>query len=90
LGAKYLVVLCAGSTLQLAKQSLDEALYKLSRAIAKLASITFWSLAFSRTDKPWFLTQGKFATVLIIPSSWGSQLCGYPARIKQLLSSRIK
>jgi hypothetical protein len=31
--------------------------------------------------KPWFLTEGKFAPVLIIPSSWGSQLGGYPARI---------
>jgi hypothetical protein len=34
LGAKYLVMLCAGSALQLAKQSLDEAPYKLSRAVA--------------------------------------------------------
>jgi hypothetical protein len=33
-------------------------------------------LAFSWTDKPWFLTEGKFAAVLIIPSSWGSQLDG--------------
>jgi hypothetical protein len=58
-------------------KALDEAPYKLSRAIAKLAGITFWSLAFSYwTDKPWFLTEGKFATVLIIPSSWGSQLDG--------------
>jgi hypothetical protein len=56
-------------------KALDEAPYKLSGAIAKLAGITFWSLAFSYwTDKPWFLTEGKFATVLIIPSSWGSQL----------------
>jgi hypothetical protein len=47
LGAKYLVVLCAGSMLPLAKQSLDEAPYKLSEAVAKLASITFLSLAFS-------------------------------------------
>jgi hypothetical protein len=47
LGAKYLVVLCAGSTLPLAKQSLDEAPYKLSGAVAKLAGITFLSLAFS-------------------------------------------
>jgi hypothetical protein len=30
----------------------------------------------------WFLTEGKLATVLIIPSSWGSQLGGHPARIK--------
>jgi hypothetical protein len=76
LGAKYLVVLCAGSTLPLAKQSLDEAPYKLSGAVAKLAGITFLSLAFSWTDKPWFLTEGKLAAVLIKPSSWGSQLDG--------------
>jgi hypothetical protein len=28
------------------------------------------------TDIPWFLTEGKFAAVLIVPSSWGSQLDG--------------
>jgi hypothetical protein len=34
-------------------------------------------LAFSYwTDKHWFLTEGKFAAILIIPSSWGSQLDG--------------
>jgi hypothetical protein len=32
--------------------------------------------------KPWFLTEEKFAAILIIPSSWGSQLGGHPARIK--------
>jgi hypothetical protein len=49
----------------------------------KLASITFLSLAFSYwIDKPRFLTKGKLATVLIIPSCWGSQLGGHPARIK--------
>jgi hypothetical protein len=47
LGAKYLVVLCSGSTLPLAKQTLDEAPYKLSGAVAKLAGITFRCLAFS-------------------------------------------
>jgi hypothetical protein len=37
--------------------------------VTKLASITFWSLAFSYwTDKPWFLTEGKLAAVLITPS----------------------
>jgi hypothetical protein len=41
LGTKYLVVLCAGSTLPLAKQSLDEVPYKLSGAVAKLVGITF-------------------------------------------------
>jgi hypothetical protein len=33
-------------------------------------------LAFSWTDKPWFLTEGKLPAVLIRPSSWGSQLDG--------------
>jgi hypothetical protein len=55
-------------------KALDEAPYKLSGAVAKLASITFLSLAFSWTDKPWFLTDGKLAAILIKPSSWGSQL----------------
>jgi hypothetical protein len=39
-------VLCAGSALQLASKALDKAPYKLSGAVAKLASITFWSLDF--------------------------------------------
>jgi hypothetical protein len=63
-------------------KALDEAPYKLSGAVAKLASITFLSLAFSYwIDKPRFLTEGKLSTVLVIPSSWGSQLGGHPARI---------
>jgi hypothetical protein len=33
-------------------------------------------LTFPGFDKPWFLTEGKLAVVLIIPSSWGSQLIG--------------
>jgi hypothetical protein len=42
-------------------------------------------LAFSYwINKPRFLTEGKFATVLIIPSCWGSQLGGHPARITVL------
>jgi hypothetical protein len=45
------------------------------RSIAKLASITFWSLTFSYWfDKPWFYNWGKLAVVLLIPFSWGSQL----------------
>jgi hypothetical protein len=41
-------------------KALDEAPYKLFGAVAKLASITFWSLAFSTGfDKPWFLTEGN-------------------------------
>jgi hypothetical protein len=60
------------------RKALDEAPYKLFGAVAKLAGITFWSLPFSYWfDKPWFLTEGRLTTVLIIPSSWGSQLGGY-------------
>jgi hypothetical protein len=60
LGTKYLVVLCAGSTLPLAKQSLDEAPYKLSGAAAKLVGITFWSMSFFLLDwSPWFHNWGK-------------------------------
>jgi hypothetical protein len=59
-------------------KALDQAPYKLSGAVAKLAGITFGSLVFSYWfDKPWFLTEGKLAAVLIIPSSWDSQLGGY-------------
>jgi hypothetical protein len=59
--AKFLVVLCAGSTLLLVQsKALDETLYKLSGAVAKLAGITFWSLVFSYWfDKPWFHNWGK-------------------------------
>jgi hypothetical protein len=79
LGAKLLVVLCASSTLLLVQsKALDEAPYKLSGAVVKLVGITFWSLVFSYWfSKPRFLTEGKFATVLIIPFSWGSQQGGY-------------
>jgi hypothetical protein len=42
LGAKFLIVLCAVSTLLLVQsKALDEAPYKLSGAIVKLAGITF-------------------------------------------------
>jgi hypothetical protein len=42
LGAKYLFVLYAGFTLLLVQsKALDEALYKLFGAVAKLAGITF-------------------------------------------------
>jgi hypothetical protein len=70
-------MLCAGSTLPVAKQSLDEALYKLSGAVTKLASITFWSIDFFLDDKTLVSYCGKLATMLIIPFSWGSQLIGH-------------
>jgi hypothetical protein len=51
-------------------------------------------LAFSWTDKPWYLTEGKFAAILIIPSSWGSQLDGEkqstPCRIKLIFWRRCR
>jgi hypothetical protein len=72
LGTKYLVVLCAGSTLPLAKQSLDEAPYKLSRAVAKLAGITFSRLSLSYwIDNLGFKTEGKLAAIFIKTFSWG-------------------
>jgi hypothetical protein len=60
-----------------AKQSLDEVPYKLFGAITKLAGITFWSIDFflDSINLGFFLRE-KLAAVLIIPSSWGSQLDG--------------
>jgi hypothetical protein len=46
-GAKFLVVLCAGSTLPLVQsKALDEAPYKFSGAVAKLASINLLNFGF--------------------------------------------
>jgi hypothetical protein len=39
------------------------------------------SLIFKIDIKPWFLTEGKRATILIIPSSWGSQRAGHSPHI---------
>jgi hypothetical protein len=66
LGTKYLVVLCAGFTLPLAKQSLDEAPYKLSGAVAKLVGITFGRLCPSYwIDNLGFITERKLAAIFI-------------------------
>jgi hypothetical protein len=61
--------------LPLAKQSLDEAPYKLSGAVANLAGITFSRLAFSYwIDNLGFITEGKLAAIFIKPylgvSNW--------------------
>jgi hypothetical protein len=62
--------------LPLAKQSLDEAPYKLSKAVAKLAGITFSRLAFSYwIDYLGFITEGKtfyyiHQTLLLGFSNW--------------------
>jgi hypothetical protein len=65
-------VLCAGSTLPLAKQSLDEAPYKLSGAVAKLTGITFSRLSLSYwIDNLGFITEGKLTVIFIKTFSWG-------------------
>jgi hypothetical protein len=65
-------MLCAASTLPLAKQSLNEVAYKLSGAVVKLAGITFSRLAFSYwIDNLGFITKGKLAAIFIKTFSWG-------------------
>jgi hypothetical protein len=50
-------------------KALNEAPYKLSGAVARLASITFLSLAFSYwIDYLGFVTEGKLAAIFIKPS----------------------
>jgi hypothetical protein len=46
------------------------AIYKLSGAVMKLASINLWKFgSFSYWfDKPWFHTEGRLAAMLITPS----------------------
>jgi hypothetical protein len=43
---------------------------------SEVGSFSYWF------DKPWFHTEGRLATVLIIPSYWGSQLGGHLHAIK--------
>jgi hypothetical protein len=51
---------------------INEAPYKLSRAIVKLAGITFSRLAFSYwIDNLGFITERKLATIFIKTFSWG-------------------
>jgi hypothetical protein len=58
--------------LLLAKQTLDEAPYKLSGAVAKLAGITFSRLSSSYwIDNLGFITEGKLAAIFIKTFSWG-------------------
>jgi hypothetical protein len=47
-----------------------DAIYKLSKVVAKLASINLWKFgSFSYWfNKPWFHTEGRLAVVLITPS----------------------
>jgi hypothetical protein len=59
-------------------KALDEAPYKLPRAVMKLASITFLSLAFFYwIDIPWFHNWGKTCCYIHQTFSWGFQLAGH-------------
>jgi predicted membrane-bound spermidine synthase len=70
LGAKYLFVLCAGFTLLLGEEApMHQQVVWRHRSVAKLARITFLSLALSYwIDYLGFITEGKLAAVLITPS----------------------
>jgi hypothetical protein len=50
----------------------------------EVGSFSYWF------DKPWFHTEGRLADVLIIPSSWGSQLGGHLHAIKQFFWRRYQ
>ena len=65
LGQSILVVLCAGSTLFLTP--VVRPANSQTATPSEATPFSYWSI------KPWFLTEGKLAAVLIIPSSWGSQ-----------------
>ena len=74
LGQSILVVLCAGSTLLLTP--VVRPAKSQPATPSKVTRFSYWSI------KPWFHTERKLATVLIIPSSWGSQwsaLCAHQA-----------
>jgi hypothetical protein len=66
-------VLCAGSTLLLAKQSLDEAphINCLKLSLSQSASPSVVLSALLLIDIPWFLTEGKLAAIFIKTFSWG-------------------
>jgi hypothetical protein len=64
-------------------QSLDEAPYMNCPLLSQTSKHHLQSSLslLSKNDKPWFLTEGKRATILITPSSWGSQRAGHSPRI---------
>jgi hypothetical protein len=69
LGTKYMVVLCAGSTLLLAEDALTHFIVKRHPcwSVTRLSSITFSRLSVPLLiDKPWFLNWGK---ILLLYSS---------------------
>jgi hypothetical protein len=50
----------------------------------EVGSFSYWF------DKPWFHIEGRLAVVLIMPSSWGSQLGGHLHAIKQFFWRRCR
>jgi hypothetical protein len=76
-------VLCAGSTLLLVEDAptsvVNGALARVSQS--KQASPSEVWLFSTGSINLSFILRERLATVLIIPSSWGSQLGGYFARI---------
>jgi hypothetical protein len=51
---------------------------------SEVGSFSYWF------DKPWFYTEGRLVDVLIIPSSWGSQLGGHLHASKQFFWRRCR
>jgi hypothetical protein len=64
LGRSIAIVLCAGSTLLLTP--VVRPANSQPTTPSEVTPFSYWSI------KPWFLTEGKLADVLSIPSSWGS------------------
>jgi hypothetical protein len=84
-GSKVLGCVVCRFRVAASKQSLDEAPYinypKLSQASKH--HLQSYCLLFSWTINLGFLTEGKFAAILITPSSWGYQWAGHSPCIKQ-------
>jgi hypothetical protein len=51
---------------------------------SEVGSFSYWF------DKPWFQTEGRLAAMLIIASSWGSQLGGHLHTIKHFFWRRCQ
>jgi hypothetical protein len=89
---------CAGSTLLLAKQSFDEAPYKLSGAVAKLASITFSRIVCSSPDRLnlGFLLREKTCRCahhtfrLEFPNCLAIIIINYMPAIRRRMNSKVK
>ena len=77
LGQSILVVLCAGSMLLLTP--VVRPAKSQPATPSEVTRFSYWSI------KPWFLTEGKLAATLIIPSSWG-----FPTQASKLFWRRCQ